>query len=867
MQKVLGFVIVLLGIGSSIQAGETIFVPVKIDGPVHDPAKHSYWYGPFCEAASVADLDGDGDLDIASGRNWYEAPNWIKHTDYRDGAETNGPEVEDNSEFGMDVNFDGHMDIVSSGWMFMKGAFWYENPGDSQTPWVSRRIHMAENMEGVIPGDIDGDGDDDILVNHWALVPGQGMTWLEHIDQAPWFVEHVIGREVDSHGNGLGDINGDGRPDIVTRTGWYEQPASDPKSSWVFHGDYDFFPAKGGYGSGSHPMLVHDVNEDGLNDIIIGQAHAYGLAWLEQKMENGRRTFETHWIETEYSQFHTMELGDLNGDGKEDLVTGKRLFAHHGDDIGSGEPLFAFWYDLNGGDIERHILSFNHLPHYPLEQTNNPPPNFVVSVGMKIQIEDLNQDGRNDVIIAGKGGLYVFYNNGNPPTLPIADKLIRESGYPTWREWYGHYVSYFNGKDFTGWQVPEGDNGHWTVKDGVIDYDALSEAPGGKHLLTEESFRDYRLHIEWRFKEKSGLYPMKLIQPDGSYKKDANGKDIIKPAPNADSGIIFRGSGGQANLWCWPVGSGELWSVRNNESLLPHVRAAAVPLVRADNPVGEWNSMDVTLINDHATIRLNGKLVIDNALVPDLPKSGPIGLQHHGGMNKKTGEYSPASSRIQFKNILIKKIEPGSVPAVAADDGWETLFDGGDLSSFRMGPERSWVVEDGVITVKRNEYDGKEHNQDYLWTKNLYDDFVLEVECKVTDKTNSGIYLRTPNVKDPVYTGIEVQVSDCHGKPISIRGTAGAIYECLMPTKNMMKPAGEWNKYIVTCIQNKIIVELNGEQVIDMDLDLWDTPNQNPDGKKNKFGTALKNFARTGYVGFQDHGRQVWYRNIRIKRL
>ncbi|MHC4521486.1 MAG: FG-GAP repeat domain-containing protein, partial [Planctomycetota bacterium] len=418
------WVALVLVMALSVQAAEVIFTPVKVDGPVHDPAQNTYWFGPFCECASVLDVDGDGDLDIASGRNWYEAPDWIKHADFRDGAQTNGPETDDNSEFAMDVNFDGRMDVVSSGWMFMKGAFWYENPGSNDKVWTSTRLHMAKNMEGVVHGDIDGDGDEDILCNHWSLVPGQGMTWLEHIDKAPWFVEHVIGTQGDSHGNGLGDINGDGRMDIVTPSGWYEQPPSATAPQWPFHADYRFEPAKRRGGGASHPILVHDVDEDGLNDILIGSSHAYGLAWLEQKVDSaGKRTFETHWVETEYSQVHTLALGDLNGDGKADLVTGKRLFAHHGTDHGAGEPLYAFWYDIQGGEFERHILSFNHLPHYPGLETQNPPPNYVVSVGMKLNIADMDKDGRNDVIIAGKGGLYIFYNQGPPPTDGIRAKL------------------------------------------------------------------------------------------------------------------------------------------------------------------------------------------------------------------------------------------------------------------------------------------------------------------------------------------------------------------------------------------------------------------------------------------------------------
>ncbi|MBM3744890.1 MAG: hypothetical protein FJW34_03735 [Acidobacteria bacterium] len=412
-------------------AGEPLFIPVKIDGPAHDPANHTYWFGPFSECASVLDVDGDGDLDIAAGRHWYEAPDWIKHADFRDGAEVNGPETDNNSEFAMDVNRDGRTDIVSSGWMRMRGAFWYENPGRTGVKWKACRIHAAESMEGVVHGDLDGDGDDDILVNHWNLVPGQGMTWLEHIDRAPWLVEHVIGTEGERHGNGLGDVNGDGRNDIVTPDGWYEAPPDPRTGKWVFHPDYKFT------GPASHPILVHDCNGDGRNDLIIGASHAYGLVWLEQKVDAaGKRSFAEHWVERGFGGFHTMALGDLDGDGKPDLVTGKRLFPHHGRDIGEFDPLFVFWYRIQGGQFERHILSFNHLPWYPGQKNVNPPPNAAVGVGMKINIADLDRDGRNDVVLAGKGGLYVMFHRGTTPSpRPAAIPLPPESQYPSWFEW------------------------------------------------------------------------------------------------------------------------------------------------------------------------------------------------------------------------------------------------------------------------------------------------------------------------------------------------------------------------------------------------------------------------------------------------
>jgi len=218
------------------------------------------------------------------------------------------------------------------------------------------------------------------------------------------------------------------------------------------------------------------------------------------------------------------------------------------------------------------------------------------------------------------------------------------------------YTSLFNGKDLTGWQIPEGDNGHWNVIDGVIDYDARSEAEGEKHLWSEKEYEDFKLHVEWRFKGYGDhLFDVPIILPNGDYLTDEDGNRYSKRMPNADSGILLKGAG-QTNLWCWPVGSGELWSVRNDQSLPAEVRAAAVPKVNADQPVGEWNAFDITVKGDRITVVNNGIVVIDNALFPGLDTEGPVGFQHHGGVNPETGKLRGASSLVQFRNIWIKEL-------------------------------------------------------------------------------------------------------------------------------------------------------------------------------------------------------------------
>jgi hypothetical protein len=203
----------------------------------------------------------------------------------------------------------------------------------------------------------------------------------------------------------------------------------------------------------------------------------------------------------------------------------------------------------------------------------------------------------------------------------------------------------------------------------------------------------------------------------------------------------------------------------------------------------------------------------------------------------------------------------------AAGDGFVSLFNGKDLSGWTQGPGGAWAVEDGLVVLKRGT-DGQEHNGDYLWTKETYGDFVLELEFKVPEQANSGVFFRTADLADPVYSGLEMQVANSFGRPTTSRGgTAGALYDLVAPSKNPVRKPGEWNQVRIFCKGPRVEIAVNGETVVEADLDQWKELGKNPDGSKNKFKKPVKDFARSGYIGLQDHGRPVWYRNLRVKRL
>ncbi len=218
------------------------------------------------------------------------------------------------------------------------------------------------------------------------------------------------------------------------------------------------------------------------------------------------------------------------------------------------------------------------------------------------------------------------------------------------------FEALFNGRDLSGWTVPEGDGGHWKVVDGAIDYDALSEAKGDKSLWCDRELGDFELRVDWRitatpFVNENVMY----VLPDGTHARDITGKPLRLALPDSDSGVFLRGMGKyQVNIWCWPIGSGEMYGVRTDPKTPPELRAAVTPRTQADKPAGEWNRFEITVRGSTVSVVLNGQTVLPGATIPDLPARGRIALQHHGA--QRDGQWAGSPSLLQFKNIFVKDL-------------------------------------------------------------------------------------------------------------------------------------------------------------------------------------------------------------------
>src|SRR5580692_11106071 len=254
------------------------------------------------EAAAVADINGDGKLDIISGENWYQAPSWTKHKFRTLNFQDNY--VDDFSDMPLDVNSDGHVDIVSGSY-FTRKLYWMENPGKDKSEWKEHLIDSGYPVEFALQVDLVNDGKKREILPEYDKADAP-LAWYEVQNGA--FVKHVVSPTSFGHGIGAGDVNGDGR-----------------------------------------------------NDIVTSMAHNYGVFWMEQG-EGGQWT--KHIIDESWSQSHSMTMVDLNHDGKMDFVTGKRYMAHNGRDPGEREPLGIYWYQYTKSDDGKSIVWFRHVIDY-----------------------------------------------------------------------------------------------------------------------------------------------------------------------------------------------------------------------------------------------------------------------------------------------------------------------------------------------------------------------------------------------------------------------------------------------------------------------------------------------------------------------
>ncbi|MBM4045001.1 MAG: VCBS repeat-containing protein, partial [Planctomycetes bacterium] len=283
------------------------------------------------ESAAVFDVNGDGVLDIVSGAFWYQGPDFRKKHPIGD-VRKSGEYYDDFATIAMDVNGDGRMDFVTGGW-WNKALVWKENPGDPKKPWPEHLIGETGNVETARAWDVDGDGQIEIIPNTppmrdvkvFKLKTDKNGKGLGQFDR---FIIHEFPEgQRQGHGLGCGDLTGRGRKDIILALGWLEAPPDPWKGKWQWHPDFDL-------GRASVPILVVDVNKDGVNDLIVGQGHGYGLDWWEQKIENGKRAWKKRPIDPFNGQYHDVQWVDIDGDGQCELVTGKRHRAHCGNDVG-----------------------------------------------------------------------------------------------------------------------------------------------------------------------------------------------------------------------------------------------------------------------------------------------------------------------------------------------------------------------------------------------------------------------------------------------------------------------------------------------------------------------------------------------------
>jgi hypothetical protein len=357
------------------------------------------------EGVAVGDFNHDGKQDIATGDLWYAAPDWTPH-EFRPVGDYEPLKGYSNcfASWAYDINQDGWDDLIVVG--FPGDPFhWYENPQGKSVHWPQHVIWHSICNESPQFQDVTGDGKPDLL---FGSQPEQQMGFIEipPPDKCtqPWQF-HAISKPGDPmrngtfkyyHGLGVGDINGDGRSDVIIPDGWWEAPADRTAGLWDFHPNPLTKPGQSEPLRGSD-IQVMDLDQDGDADIVMSSAHDFGVWWFENPGKDSKEPFKYHLIDETFSQTHALWLGNLYGGSQPYLVTGKRYAAHGKNDPGALDPVV--------------MVSFR------IEMEPGKPPRFVredltsglgTGVGTQFTVQDLNGDGHLDIILSNKSGVNIL---------------------------------------------------------------------------------------------------------------------------------------------------------------------------------------------------------------------------------------------------------------------------------------------------------------------------------------------------------------------------------------------------------------------------------------------------------------------------
>lgn len=346
------------------------------------------------EACDVGDINKDGKLDVIAGRNWYAAPDYLPRP-VRHIGEFGADYSENNGEHLFDVDGDGWLDVVAGSFK-PSTLHWYKNPGEKGLKfgklWQQNLLAETKISQNEMSWfrDMTGDGQPEFVTN----------SWNKNMRLAYWKIERTKNKSrakatgtiigvANGHGQGFGDLNGDGHEDIVFGNGWYERPAQDAeKGQWPMHADFTLPHA-------SCPILVEDVDQDGRNDLLWGSGHNYGLYYYRQlPPENGRLKWEENTIDKSWSQAHALLWEDIDEDGEKELITGKRVRAHSGGDPGADDRAAMYYYDWDktSKKFTRHLIAND------------------VGTGLQIRMADMNGDKHPDLVVAGKDGTQILFN-------------------------------------------------------------------------------------------------------------------------------------------------------------------------------------------------------------------------------------------------------------------------------------------------------------------------------------------------------------------------------------------------------------------------------------------------------------------------